>query len=479
MWATINNHIFITLYILSLFFIPYIITQKKNPVSALAWIMATVLLPLVGPLFYLFFGTNRIRNRGLAKLFSNTRMRKKLREIESRSEPDTTIERFLQADSAMADIIKICKKFSFFDAVADNQLELLIDPEATYQRLEEIIAEAKHEIAINFYIFEADRIGMHFLTLLQEKVKAGVAVYFLYDAIGSRRLGFRRRLLRDLRRAGIQVSEFLALRNFFKLWNLNLRNHRKIVVVDGQTAVVGSLNIGAEFLSNDKESWRETSVLVKGPAAAQLRWVFSEDWYTATGQVLAAPQLGKHIKYGNSVAQVVASGPDERGQAVYHAFIMALATAQKTVYLTTPYFIPDHAFELALKLAALRDVDVRLLAPGRSDHPFVRLAGRSYYNDLLENGVQIYEYNGGILHAKMMTVDGLLTIIGSANTDIRSFRYNFEVNLQVYDHDFACQAEQVFFRDLQQSHRLGEKFLQRSAPARFGENVFRLTSPLL
>ena len=437
-----------------------------------------VLLPFVGPVFYLLFGTDRIRNRGLEKLFSSTRMRKSLREIETRSVPDGSIDQIVRVHPAIPDIIKICKKFSFFDAVADNRLELLIDAEPAYAKMEEMILQASEQIFINFYIFQPDRIGAHFFSLLKE-VQQGVRVYFLYDAIGSRRLSVSRRVLAELRRAGIQVSEFLPLNTFLQPWNLNLRNHRKILVVDDRFALLGSLNVGEDFLNDAKQSWRETSLCVQGPAAAQLRWIFSEDWYTATGQVLSVPQYREESLASGSVVQVVASGPDERGEAVHHAFIMALTMARKSVFLTTPYFIPDQAFILALKLAALRDVDVRLLVPGKSDHPFVRFAGRSYYDDLMQSGIKIYEYSGGILHAKMLTVDGLLTILGSANTDVRSFRYNFEVNLQIYGKEFTAHAENVFLNDLKKSQKLGRKFLNRPKPIRFVENVSRLTSPLL
>jgi len=283
-----------------------------------------------------------------------------------------------------------------------------------------------------------------------------------------------------MREAGVRVEDFLPLRTFIRPWYVNLRNHRKLLIIDNRTAFTGSLNIGEDFLNTRKRPWRETSVMLRGPALAQLQWLFCEDWYRATGEMLPFSQYsGAYAGAGDQVIQVVASGPDIREKAAQKSFFMAISTAKKSIYLTAPYFIPDEATNLALQLAALRGLDVKLLVPRKSDHPLVLLAGRSYYDDLLMCGVQIYEYSAGFLHAKMLIVDGQLAVIGSANADIRSFRYSFEVNVQVYGQDFAKKAEQAFHNDVEQGNRLTDAYLKRSAGIRFVENLLRLSSPLL
>ena len=466
-------------YLLSLLIVPIIIAQKKNPVSALAWIMATVFLPIVGPILYLIFGTGRIQNRGYQKMFSNARARKTLRKIETgwaaSGKPRTE-----ELPHELENIIQLCHRSSLFDAVTGNRVDILVDAEKTYQKMEDAILKAVHHINMDFYIFRPDKVGNRFRALLIKKAKEGVKVHLLYDAVGSLGLSLRHGFLNSLRKNGVCVQEFLPLRIFFMPWYMNLRNHRKVLIVDNKIAFAGSLNIGENFLNTKRRKWRETSVMVQGPAVAQLQWIFCEDWYTAALRMPGNPEYFVPFEsMGDHIIQIVASGPDEREDAIRKAFFVAISSAKKSIYLTTPYFIPDEAFYLALQMAAARDVDVRLLVPHKSDHHLVLLAGRSYYDNLLKSGVRIYEFDAGILHAKMLIVDGQLAVIGSANADVRSFRYNFEVNVQVYSEEVAKQAEQVFFADLGKSVELTKSFLKRPARLRFVENVFRLLSPLL
>jgi len=478
-WNLAGLPLFI-LYLVSLVIIPVIITQKKSPEAALAWVMLAIFVPLLGPFLYLVFGTERIKNRKLEKLFSNQAIRERLRQIEVHWAPGSRKRKGMNISRDLEDIISVCRELSLFDAVADNSIEIIIDAEEAYGRMEEAIQDANHHVNLDYYLFRPDAVGKRFRDLLVHKANQGVTVNFLYDAIGSRQLGRSREFLDSMREAGVRVEDFLPLRTFIRPWYVNLRNHRKLLIIDNRTAFTGSLNIGEDFLNTKKRTWRETSVMLRGPALAQLQWLFCEDWYRATGEMLPFSQYsGAYAGAGDHVIQVVASGPDIREKAAQKSFFMAISTAKKSIYLTAPYFIPDEATYLALQLAALRGLDVKLLVPRKSDHPLVLLAGRSYYDDLLMCGVQIYEYSAGFLHAKMLIVDGQLAVIGSANADIRSFRYSFEVNVQVYGQDFAKKAEQAFHNDLGQSTRLTDAYLKRSAGIRFVENLLRLSSPLL
>ncbi len=472
------------IYLATLGLIPVVITKKKRPVTSLAWILAIVLLPGLGAFLFLTFGTEKIENKGRKKFYSNAVLRKNLLDAEIHWRHSKITESASDYPIRLKNIIALSQKLSQFNAVRFNSVEMLTDVDTTYDRICQTLSGATNHINMEYYMFMPDSVGMRFQDLLIAKAREGVKVNFLYDALGSHKLGWDHRFLDRFWQAGIRPRAFLPLRTFTKPWNVNLRNHRKIVVVDNQIGYTGSLNIGSKFLNNQEDrgrQWRETHVELRGPAVSQLQWVFAEDWFFATGEKLPMDQYFVPVKsVGDDMVQVVASGPDETEAAIHKVFIAAISQAEKSVYLTTPYFIPDQPLNLALRLAALRGVDVRILLPNKSDHTFVLLAGRSYYDDLMKDQVKIYEYMPSFLHAKMLIVDGHFTIIGSANADIRSFQLDFEVNLQIYNESIAKKAEKVFLEDLENSRLLDpEKFAKRSAYNRFVENYWRLLSPLL
>jgi cardiolipin synthase len=469
------------LYPLTFLLIPVVITRKKRPTSALGWIMAIIFLPFMGAFLYLLFGTDRIKNKGKQKFISNVGLREKHHDIE----PDWFWPNLREVKYDLpfeaADILRVSSKLSPFGAVEGNALEILVDGEETYQKMEEAILGAQHHVNLDYYIFDPDKVGARFRDLLVKKAGQGVKINFLYDAIGSLRLGWAWRFLDGFRVAGIEPREFLPLRTFFKPWNINLRNHRKLLIVDNKIGFTGGINIGEDFLNGKGNRWRDTHMRLEGPAVAQLQWVFCEDWYFATGEDLFNPDYFPPVETsGDYIAQVVPGGPDQTQEVIPRLFFTAISEAKKSVYITTPYFIPDLPVFTALQAAALRGVDVRLLLPFKSDHPFVLLAARSYYEDLLKSGARIFEYMPGILHAKMLVVDDHFVVLGSANLDIRSFSYSFELNVQVYSEIFTEIAVKVFLKDLENARELtADEFLRRPSHVEFAENVCRLFSPLL
>jgi cardiolipin synthase len=477
-------YLFITLYIISLSLIPVVIMTKKKPVTTVAYMLGILFLPVIGALVFLIFGTERILNKGRLKLFSNEALRSKLRHIESEWKPCLFDDSKQKVPIKLESILRLSRKFGLFNAVAGNQVEILVDADETYHRMEKAILKAKHHINLEFYIFRTDEVGERFLNLLVEKAKQGIQVNLIYDSLGSLSLGWNRSFLTRFRQAGVKVRDFLPLRTFIKPWNLNLRNHRKIIVVDNNIGFTGSLNIGKDFLSmvnKKKIKWRETQVMIKGPAVTQLQWIFCEDWYFSTGEELFKSEYFLPAQNeGQDVLQVVPSGPDIREKAAYKVFLLAIFQAQKSILLTTPYFIPDRPLNLALQLAALRGVDVKILVPRESDHKFITLAGRSYYGELLQNKVQIFEYLPGCHHAKMLIIDGYFSIIGTTNFDVHSFDYNFELNIQIYGEQFAQKTEKLFYKDLEDSRELDMKtFQSRPVYQKFKENTCRLFSPIL
>ena len=478
-------YFFLSIYLISWVLIPVVINKRKRPVVSIAWIMTIIFIPYVGALIFLVFGTERIVNRGRVKLFSNDFLKNHL----IKTEEQWTVDLFSghkqgEPTHALRNIIKISEKYSFFKVVGHNRIEMLVDADSAYPAMEEAIKDARSHINLEFYIFRTDGIGHRFQNLLVEQARKGVKINFLYDSLGSHNLDWSRKFLRKFREAGIKVNKFLPVNQYLRPWNINLRNHRKLMVVDNSIGFTGSLNIGADFVPERDRSfggWRETFVKIEGPAVSQLQWIFCEDWYFATGEELISPiYFTESEPAGNALLQVVASGPDVREKAIYKIFLMAIYQAEKYVYLTTPYFIPDRALILALQLAAYRGVDVRILVPRKSDHTFVLMAGRSYYEELMATEVKICEYIAGFLHAKMLVVDDYLTIIGSANADIRSFDFDFEINAQIYGEKEAKKAAEIFRTDLEKSDLLKlPDFLYRPVSEKMIENFCRLSSPLL
>jgi cardiolipin synthase len=477
--------ILLILYLLFLSLILLVINKRKRPVVTLAWIMAIIFLPFLGAILFLVFGTERIVNRGRLKLSSNDFLKKRLNEIEEQWTTDLfSGHRHGQSEYFLENITRISEKYSFFKVVGHNQVELEVDAEAAYPAMEEAIAGARSHINLEFYIFRTDEVGRRFQRLLIEQAKKGVIVNFLYDSFGSMNLNWNHKFLAELRNAGVKVRKFLPINQFIRPWNINLRNHRKLMVVDNSVGFTGSLNIGADFVSQKDTKfgkWRETMVKIEGPAVSQLQWIFCEDWYFATGEELISPMYFRITEpRGDALLQIVASGPDVREKAIFKIFLMAIYQAKDYIFLTTPYFIPDRSLLLALQLAAYRGVDVRILVPRKSDHTFVLLAGRSYYEDLMETDVKIYEYTAGFLHAKMLVVDDYLTVIGSANADIRSFDFDFEINAQIYGKKEAKKAAEIFRKDLDESELLRlPDFQYRPISEKMAENFCRLLSPLL
>lgn len=473
--------IVLILYFTTFLLLPIVIGRKKRPSSALIWIMTVVFVPFVGAFLYLLFGTERIKNKGKQKFSLNLDLRKRHRDIEPMWGSEG-LPRFKdELPNEIKNIMRVSSKLSPFGPVEGNKLEILVNAEETYRKMEEAILGARHHINLEYYIFYPDKVGARFRDLLAQKSRQGIKVNFLYDAIGSISLGWSRRFLNGFRAANIEPQEFLPLRTFFKPWNMNLRNHRKILIVDNKIGFTGGTNIGEDFLNRGKQKWRDTHMMIEGPAVAQLQWVFCQDWYFATGEDLFNRSYFPPAEInGDSMAQVVPGGPDEIKEAIQRVFVTAISQSKKSVYVTTPYFIPDQAEYVALQLAAMRGVDVKLLLPSKSDHRLVQLAAYSYYEDLLKSGVKIFKYMPGILHAKMLVVDGCFVVLGSANVDIRSFSYNFELNVNIYSDEFAKIAEDVFFTDIKNSREVSlEIFLKRPSYACFGENVCRLLSPLL
>ncbi len=465
-------------YLIGIALIPRIIMERRESGATLAWVLVLFFLPYVGALLFLAIGAQTIRwrrkRRQLAReavapgLAASTQA---VRPFEVLSE-ETTLAALGEPARELA---RLADRLAL-PSSGGNAIDLLVDPEATFSSIETAIAGARSHVHLDYYIWRTDSIGRRLRDRLVEVAGSGVEVRILVDDVGSRSAG--RSFWKPLVEAGGEVGRFLRVNPLARwlLLNLNNRNHRKIVVVDGRVAFTGGINVGEDRL-------RDTHLRLEGPVVARLQEIFVEDWFNATSKDLTpARYFPGPTRAGDARVQILASGPDDgRAHAIETIYFAALTLARKRAWLTTPYFIPDATLAAALRTAALRGVDVRVLLPGKPDQPFVYHAARSFFPELLEAGVAIYEYaDAAQLHAKTATVDGCWATVGSANLDVRSFRLNFEANAVAYGPALASELERVFEQDLAHARRLelGE-FRDRAFLERAFEGAARVLAPLL
>jgi cardiolipin synthase len=396
-----------------------------------------------------------------------------------------------RADPAATDtsLLGLASTLSGIEPTAGNHIELLPPDERALQRIEQAISEARRSVWAEAYIIRNDETGSRFLDLLARKAREGLTVRILYDALGS--LGIDADRLAAIGTAGGRVQAFLPLNPLRRRWAVHLRNHRKLIVVDGRLGFTGGMNVGNEYsgrlgrrlaarrTSGRAATWHDTHLLVRGPAVADMAQIFAEDWAFATEESLPLPERSPAEADGHLLA-VVPSGPDQHHNANGLTYFAGIASARQRVWITSAYFVPDQPTLRALLSAALRGVDVRLLIPERGDVALVDAAARSDFPALLRGGVRIFQYTSTVLHAKTMVVDGTWTLVGSANMDRRSFRLNFELGALVAGRRFARQLEERFLTDLVGSREVSEPWLAGYGPlARLRDGAARLLGPLL
>lgn len=367
----------------------------------------------------------------------------------------------------------------------DNQVEIFTTGITFFNRLLTDIEQAKQSIHIEFYTIYNDQIGNRLRTLLEQKAAAGVEVRVLYDSWGS--MGVKKSFYDNLRKNGGFASPFLMTHSNFLDFRLNYRDHRKIVVIDGQIGYVGGFNVGDQYLGRLKKfgPWRDTHLRIQGGGVYSLQQCFLRDW---NASVKPAERLTHFKDYfpsaalnkGKTAMQIVSSGPDAPLQAIKLGYLRLINAAQDHIWIQTPYLIPDDSVIDALRIAAHSGVDVRIMIPSMPDHAFVYRATQYYARALANEGVTIYSYQVGFLHAKTMTIDGKMAAVGSANLDFRSFQLNFEINAFLYDRQLVDELEQIFINDVRDSRVITpEMFDAQPLGLRFKQTFSRLLSPIL
>jgi len=459
---------------LTLFTLLCVMHLKREPMSAIAWSLTVLLLPFLGPVLFALFGYQSV-HRPITRRRTRRSAYRKLIVPEAVAEPPVIPRRWEL-------LAKLAAHPEGFAPTAGNALRFYHDGHPAYDAMIAAIESARHHVHMEFFIVRPDDSGRRFIAALGAACKRGVEVRFLYDSVGSFTL--RSSVLEELRRAGGKVHAFLPVLNPAYRMRINLRNHRKILVVDGRVAFSGGLNVGDEYLGKHPKfgHWRDTFFRLEGPAAESLQRVFLEDWNFAANEALKdAHYFPKWTTGpGSSIVQIVHSGPDAEYKAIRETYFAGILRGRKRVWIASPYFVPDPGLRDALVLAARAGVDVRFLGLFRPDKWIPFLAARYYWTDLLAAGVRVYQYAEGMMHGKYMLVDGEWGSIGTANMDNRSLYLNYEVNALFYDTAAVAEMESEFLKDLERSVQLDEKvFASRPFAGRLAENAARLMSPVL
>ncbi|MDR9857177.1 cardiolipin synthase [Paenibacillus sp. VCA1] len=473
------------LWPLSIIGIGFIIfMENRSPQSTLAWFLILAFLPAIGVLLYLIFGRSRWRRK--KHLQRAEEQRKLFREILAERRLNVTLSSLLSERSDR--LTKVIQRFGGGPVATDTKTRLLTNGDETFSEILQAIQLAKHHIHIQYYIYRPDQVGTAVRDALIEKAKAGVTVRFLFDGLGSHSL--RKRFLQPMKDAGIEVAEFDPIFSPWLLETVNYRNHRKIVVVDGVVGFTGGLNVGDEYLGRSKKFpvWRDSHLKIEGKALYKLQAVFLEDWlYATSGNTNYSWDAYMNRSYfpnqraeADGAVQIVASGPSSEDTSIRNALLAIMISAKKSIWVATPYFVPDQETLTLLRLSAAAGIDVRILYPGKSDSVISDQASQSYFTPLLKAGASIYHYKDGFMHAKIVLVDDEIAAIGTANMDIRSFELNYELAAVIYESQTVLDIKRDFERDFDDSIRVTwDSFRKRGMLKRIVESLMRLISPLL
>ncbi|MGL5979368.1 MAG: cardiolipin synthase [Phocaeicola sp.] len=452
--------------------IAVILFENRNPFKTMIWILVLIFFPVVGFLFYLLFGRSKRRERLLTRKGFTELMKRPLIAYQSQI--------VKHSHHTYPPLLSLFYRTSHAFLFVDNELDIYSDGSSMLLSLLKDIGGAKHHIHLEFYIFEDDSVGRLVRDLLIDKVRQGVEVRLLYDDVGC--WNIPRNYFDEMKRSGIEISPFLEVRFPQLTSKMNYRNHRKLAIIDGCVAYTGGMNIAHRYCKGVSwGKWRDTHLRIKGKAAYGVQTTFLIDWYITTSHLITSEPYFPSIKScGDKSVQIVTSEPVGRWRSILQGFLQIIGSANRYVYIETPYLLPTESLLLALQTAALSGVDVRILIPKYSDSKIVHWASFSYIDSLLEAGVKIYFYTEGFLHSKLWVVDDSLVSVGSTNLDFRSLEHNFEANAFIYNEAFAQEVKSLFLNDLKESVRIQQrKWKKRPLLQKMAESIVRLLAPLL
>ena len=460
-----------------------VIYETRSATKTMAYLLLILFIPIGGIIFYILFGINFWKTKLYSrKSLDDEKMLNRLKKEMEIYVKETISPLDLSIENNRELAVMVEKELRS-PLTRRNKVKLLLNGEEKFPEVLEAIRNAKHHIHIEYYIYEWDEIGEQVAELLIQKANEGVKVRFIYDDFGSPNI--KKKTEERMRKAGIEIYPFQKVHFYLLANRLNYRNHRKIIVIDGQIGFTGGINVSDKYINNGSHKlfWRDTHLRIDGPGVFYLQYLFLADWNFCSGKVLAPEKFHFSVPADSKddcFLQVAASGPDSVQPSILFSLLQAIYLARKEILITTPYFIPGDSILQALRIAALSGLSVKLLVPGVADSRLVNAASKSYYEDLLCAGVDIYMYQKGFVHAKTLVADGILSIIGTANMDLRSFELNFEVNVMLYDRKFSEQLRTVFFKDLEDAEKIDkDAWCQRPAYNQLPERIARLFSHVL
>lgn len=472
---TANNFllVFQLLYILTAIGVVFVvISENRNPLKTISWVLVLLLLPLVGLIFYYFFGEDHRKRRLISRKMHKKINRKTIGRIQLMETLNPPIE--------YKGLVNLLNKLNDCPLYGGNELTFYNNGADKFEALLEEIKKAKSHIHLQYYIFLDDEIGNKIKDALIQKVREGLEVRVLYDAMGA--WGVKSQFYKGMSAEGVQVEPFLKVALPFLTSRVNYRNHRKVVVIDGKVGFMGGMNIADRYINGINGGvWRDSHFKVEGRAVHGLQTSFIIDWYASRSELLVSNRYFPTLEdKGNDLMQIATSGPTGEFKEIHQGIFQAITNAKEYVYIQTPYLIPTDALMLAIQTAAMSGVDVRIMIPEKSDTTFVQVASRSFIKDLLDAKVKVYLFKRGFLHSKLMIIDDKLTITGSANMDVRSFEHNFEIDAFIYNHETTMINKNIFLDDMSYSDSIDIlEWNKRPRYKRFCESLLRLFTPLL
>lgn len=465
----------------ALFTIVVIILENRDPVKTVSWILVVLLIPGLGIVLYIMFGQYYRKQ----KIFSRKEL-KDLERIKILSQKQINDLNGLmegQNDNirSKSNIMMLLLKNSKALLTEYNAVNILSGGEETFDSIIEAIESATDHIHMEFYKWESDKIGERFREVLIKKASEGVTIRLIYDDVGSWKIGID--YIKSLKEAGIEIFAFMPVQFPFFTSKANYRNHRKIVVIDGKIGFVGGINIADKYLYGTKKlgMWRDTHLRIEGEAVHSLQTIFSVDWYFVSKVIIGShsryfPQLDKKDQ---NLIQITACGPDSDWASIMQSYFVAISSAKNSVYISTPYFSPNESVRTALHALALSGVEVKIMLPSKSDSTVSYWNSFSYIGRMLEAGIEVYLYERGFNHSKVLMVDGVFSSVGTANFDNRSFDLNFEVNALIYNEKVTMELTRLFEKDLKDCQQVFiSQWKKRPLTQKIKESLSRMLGPL-
>lgn len=489
LWVVLASFLHCTAVLLTAL---HCLRRRREPSATILWLFASWSLPVLGVLIYLAFGVDRIPDKGFHKNFKDQKL---LAERKAREDAELSLSYWRSVHQAVAaEPLKKCEKeinkaintiLPDYPLLGGNSIQTLICGDEFYPELFSALEQAKHHIHLQSFIIGPDSTGRKLMDLLHKKAKEGVTVRLLYDTFGSTKAVFRGMFRKNTKTSNMHISGWTQVNPLKRRFQVNLRNHRKSVIIDGITAFFGGMNLHDDNISTPQApAIRDYHFRVAGPIVQELQYSFMRDWYFMTDEDPEVLLQEKHFPHvgsaGNSLVRLVNSGPTSEMEAIADVFFMLINAAQREIIIVTPYFVPTRDIMRALRTSAMKGVHVRLVVPEKNNHFYAGLAGKALYQELLDAGVNIYERRPPFIHAKALIIDSSVSVIGTSNFDNRSLRLNYETNLVVYDELFSNKLKKTAIEEISNSRQINpSSWAKRPALKSIAENLAYLMMPVL